>query len=502
MVRGFVFLLICIQPLFSLANNLQFGYAHLQAGSLSLNVSWDNAWNIADGSHDAVWLFVKGKLENGQWEHVQLSENSSDHYVTTPLTIVAADDGKGIFIKPEVQGLYSIPYTQLTVKLTSSLLPYIELRIYGIEMVYIPQGTFYLGDGASISSLANQEGSPYLVTSELAIPNGSLGLVNPNNYFEPPALSSNIPNDFPKGFKPFYIMKYEVSQLQYVDFLNTLTYTQQQNRTWRSPSLPVGSFVMINPIQTDSLYRNAIAIQSSAEASNMPAIYGLNYNGNETYNDEGDALHRAANFLSWADLAAYLDWAALRPISEMEFEKVCRGPISPIAGEFAWGTPFATNANLVLFDGTVFETVSDIPSGEYGIANFGTVVASEGWGLRGPLRSGFGASNSTNRLSAGASYFGVMELSGNVWEMVVAANGDGLVFNADLGDGILDADGNANVSNWGNVQAASQMIYRGGGWGSIITDVGGWRDLSVSDRYYSHIKPSSRRNSSGGRGGR
>jgi formylglycine-generating enzyme required for sulfatase activity len=502
MVRRFVFLLVCIQPLLSLANNLQFGFAHLQDNNITLSISWDNAWNIIDGSHDAVWVFVKGKLENGQWEHVQLSANSSDHYGSTPLSVVAADDGKGVFIKPIVQGSYSIPFTQLTVKPTSNLLPYSELKIYGIEMVYIPQQSFYLGDGASISSFANQQGNPFLVTSELAIPNGTIGLVNPNNYFEPPALSGNIPNDFPKGFKPFYIMKYELSQLQYADFLNTLSYSQQQNRTWRSPSLPVGSFVMVNPYQTDSLYRNAIAIQASGSENSIPAIYGLNYNGNENFNDESDAQHRAVNFLSWADLAAYLDWAALRPISEMEFEKACRGTAIPVAGEFSWGTPFATNANMVLFDGTVFESVSDVPSGESGIANFGTVVANEGWGLRGPLRSGFAASNLTNRLSSGASYYGVMELSGNVWEMFVAAHGDGLDFNADLGDGMLDLDGNANVSSWGNVQSASQMIYRGGGWGSIVSDVGGWRDLAVSDRYYSHIKPSVRRNSTGGRGGR
>jgi formylglycine-generating enzyme required for sulfatase activity len=42
------------------------------------------------------------------------------------------------------------------------------------------------------------------------------------------------------------------------------------------------------------------------------------------------------NILSWFDVAAYLDWAALRPMTELEFEKVCRGPENRIAGEYAW----------------------------------------------------------------------------------------------------------------------------------------------------------------------
>ena len=51
----------------------------------------------------------------------------------------------------------------------------------------------------------------------------------------------------------------------------------------------------------------------------------------------------ACNWLSWADVAAYLDWSGLRPMTELEFEKACRGPNAPVAGEYAWGS----NAGLV-----------------------------------------------------------------------------------------------------------------------------------------------------------
>jgi formylglycine-generating enzyme required for sulfatase activity len=186
----------------------------------------------------------------------------------------------------------------------------------------------------------------------------------------------------------------------------------------------------------------------------------------------------------------------------MEFEKACRGTNSSVAGEFAWGTPYITNANTAIYDGTVFETVSEVSSGESGLANHGTIIASQGWGLRGPLRTGFAANQSSTRISAGASFYGVMEMSGNVWEMVIAANGDGLNFSRIFGDGILDSNGNANESGWSNSSTASGVILRGGAWGSIVSEVGAWRDLAVSDRYYSHVKPSTRRNSLGGRGGR
>jgi len=44
--------------------------------------------------------------------------------------------------------------------------------------------------------------------------------------------------------------------------------------------------------------------------------------------------------LSWADGAAYAAWAGLRPMTELEIEKLVRGPREPIPGEVGpsyWG---------------------------------------------------------------------------------------------------------------------------------------------------------------------
>ncbi len=413
------------------------------------------------------------------------------------------EDGKGVFIYSSNYGTYNIPPAQVSIRVSVGLSGFTEIKLFGIEMVHIPEGEFYLGDGVSISSLADNNGNPKLISSENAINSTELSIVNPNTLFAPEPLPASIPSHYPKGFESFYVMKYEISQMQYVDFLNTLTYTQQQARTAFSPSSTVGKNVMVNPNQPDSLYRNGIIIVSAGMPSSLPAIYGMDGDRNGIFNEDNDGHHRAANFLSWGDLCAYLDWAALRPMTEMEFEKICRGAANqPIAGEFAWGTALVTNANNPINDGTVYESVSDSLASGSGLANHGNIVALEGWGLRGALRTGFASSSNTNRLEAGASFYGAMEISGNVWEQAIMLSSEGIQFVGNYGDGLIDEEGNANQSSWCNPNTAFGVLLKGGGWQSTISEVGSWRDLAVSDRFYSHLKPNNRRSTVGGRGAR
>lgn len=489
----------------TVANNLKLANGAIDGNLVTFDISWENAWNYTEnnGNHDAIWIFVKGQTASGSWIHIDVEQSSTLHHTSSPLTVETVSDGKGLFLLLQTQGHTHVEATQVSVKTTVNLEEFRQIKIFGIEMVHIPQGSFYLGDGASISSLANKEGNPILIESEDEMDLSAIIIHNPNSQFAHTELPQILPNEFPKGFASFYVMKYEVSQLQYVDFLNTLTYTQQKNRTSLLPSSPKGTFAMVNPYQPDSLYRNGIVIQEPGVEPSKPARYAMDYNKNQQPNDNEDGLHRAANFLSWADLSAYLDWAALRPITELEFEKLSRGKnATPVAGEFAWGTATVSNANNPTNDGTIFESVSDVPLSESGLANHGTFIATEGWGLRGVLRTGFAANENTNRIQAGATYYGVMEISGNVWEQTIMIAGGGENFTRTNGDGMIDENGNANVQSWCNPSTASGVILKGGGWQSTISDVGSWRDLAISDRFYSHLKPASRRNSVGGRGGR
>jgi formylglycine-generating enzyme required for sulfatase activity len=85
--------------------------------------------------------------------------------------------------------------------------------------------------------------------------------------------------------------------------------------------------------------------------------------------------------------------------------------------------------------------------------------------VQGPVRSGSFASLSTTRAASGAGYYGVMDLSGNLWEfLVTVGNSTGRNFQAaSHGDGVLDANGDANQPTWPTYTGVGTG-GRGGSW--------------------------------------
>jgi formylglycine-generating enzyme required for sulfatase activity len=232
-------------------------------------------------------------------------------------------------------------------------------------------------------------------------------------------------------------MKYEISQQQYVDFLNTLTYTQQAARTAATspPNSAATTGALINPNDK----RNGIDIQTSGTSATIPAVYACNLNGNGTYNESDDGQHIACNYLSWDDLVAYLDWAALRPMTELEYEKSGRGNQNPATNEFAWGNTSATALSGLSNASTMSETASNTSSN----------IAYNNAYTSGPVRTGIFATGSTSRATSGSGYYGNMELSGNLWERVVTlGNATGRTFSGVHGNGTLTAGGAADVAGW------------------------------------------------------
>jgi hypothetical protein len=80
------------------------------------------------------------------------------------------------------------------------------------------------------------------------------------------------------------------------------------------------------------------------------------------------------------------------------------------------------------------------------------------------------AKASTTRTQAGASYYGIMELSGNLWERTVTVgNAEGRTYTGVHGNGALSSNGYADVAAWpgltgGEVTGADGSGFRGGNW--------------------------------------
>jgi hypothetical protein len=146
-------------------------------------------------------------------------------------------------------------------------------------------------------------------------------------------------------------------------------------------------------------------------------------------------------------------------MTELEFEKVCRGTMPRVAGELAWGTATANyfNSNSVSNPFRANESIATVINGAM-IGGLGSSIPAYG-----PVRSGVFATGSSGRASAGASYYGAMEMSGNLWErVIITTNPTGTAFTATLGDGSLTVLGESNQTSWPSPATAIGVGTRGG----------------------------------------
>ena len=446
-------LVICFLQ-FANANNLQItNVTKVSDNELTFDVSWDNSWNVSS-FHDAAWIFVKYKNSLGQWQHVDISGSSND------FNVEVQTDTKGIMIYRNTNGKGSVSGTVHVVFNGQNLGPFPDFKVFGIEMVYINSGPFYLGDGGTFNGRffkGSDNTKPYQVQNSgiMTVGNTSADI---NNYFFS-NISTSIPATYPNGYDAFYIMKYEITQEQYVEFLNTLTPAQKQNRTETDLTNINGSnrFVMQGSGSIDSKDRNGIACSSIASLTNVSFFcdLGSDGNGNEIYDGQNVACSR----LSINDNLAYLDWAALRPITDMEFEKASRGPLYPVPGELANGSATVNNnLGAIANAGKPDETVANIGANNLMITGNNQLSI---------MRVGILSNASTStRLQTGASYYGVLNLSDNLQDMAffVDQKENNTFFTGILGDGALNASGDNDAwdfstgNNLGNIFIAKGSI--------------------------------------------
>ena len=501
----YLILLMLLTGTVTYANNLVIGTPTYNStnNQISFTIKWDNSWRVNAGpsNWDAVWIFVKRQPcgTNGIWSHALLSTTSSDHSVTGSYGLVAdaVTDGMGVFVhRPSAAnnaiGSFATTST-VTLKLSGNYNPSLigsstnsdNFKVIGIEMVYVPQGSFYLGDGRSPNTgnfCAGTSTSPVVISSTTQ----SNGLGVYSNYVNAPSYGNVVPlpSTFPLGYDGFYCMKYEISQQQIVDYLNTLSYDQQKARlgVWTGRVPNVNGTYFSNAVNQ---YRQEIKVITAGTDNTIPAIFGLT----NAYN-----AFLPAGYLNWQDLTSYLDWSGLRPMTEFEYEKACRGSIAPVANEYPWGTKVINTSNGGMNNaGTASEQMNIVNDG----------LCHYNWD-GGPMRSGFAATSLSNRVQAGASYYGIMELAGNVFEQCVGG-GSGYnyaTFTTANGDGALTNIGLANIVGWPTGGGASSgTIYKGGGF---YNNTGQQAYFQVSDRSFylgqTSNSNTSRDRATGGRG--
>ncbi len=474
--------------------------------TVQFDITWENSWYAAAPSNnwDAVWIFVKTQvcaLGSSPWIHGNVSTVSGDHSVTGGvLQVDAVADGKGIFLRRSALGSGNIASATVTLQLSNTyVILSTNYEVIGIEMANVPSGSFTVGDGSLVSTQStnawgtNNTTTAYSITSEAGIAYDGLR----NDAASSPLYASAhnaIIAGFPKGFNAFYCMKYEISQQQYATFLNLLDFNQQINRTAVTPASVMGTAALA---AVSGNNRNSIEIRTAGVPFSTPAIYGNDLNGNNTYDEAADGGNIACNYLSWDDLQAYLDWAALRPMTELEYEKAVRGVNAPLLNEYPWGSTTINQAvSSALTNGGQTSEVSTSTADGLCTSNGGASA------VLGPLRVGFAATAASLRTGAGASYYGIMDLGGNVWEQAfqcgyytgAAGRTSTPTFTGVLGDGALDAGGNANATNWGG--GVSMSIVRGGNWEYANQQV------QTSDRFYATVttENATRVRRTGGRG--
>jgi len=479
---------------------------------LAWDHSWRAAWEVNEEQHggkgklkleswDAAWVFVKFRKPGADgWSHATLSTDEADHKAPAGavLDVGLTDDGKrgvGAFVfrnapghgpnnwkgvtlrwlhgadgvpklgkvfvavdraprvrpgaeaelddslgdgsVPDAPVLDKPPDTPAAVAPKDSL----GIRVFALQMVYVPQCAFWLGDGSTSDVngqfSAGDTTEPFRLASEKGLTLGGtsrenlgnrdgVGIRRPEDFSS--AVTQTLPARFPKGYGAVYCMKHELTQGEYVKFLNTLSPGRQ------------GEFSLAGmPLKRCRIRETAPTKPAAPGDSALPAAF------------ETTTPFLPCAYVGWTDATAYSAWAGLRPMTELEFEKACRGPLRPVPDEYAWGTTGVVG-------GINTPTVKYQPVDRYVLQNAGRPDERAVWkgkygpdatrgsaiwdgsarSIGGPVRAGAFATPNSGRVAAGASYWGLMELSGSLGENVVTVGCDaGRRFAGTHGDGTL-----------------------------------------------------------------
>ena len=243
----------------------------MTARTATLDVRWDASWRDAE-NWDAAWVVLKGQRSEGPLIPLRVRDAPKVAANRSPDGAGAAfdipDDRVGFFAYRAGRG-EGTNHWWVQVAWTAADGVDAEavegVAAYGVEMLRVPTGEFELGTTRSLTARRNANerdwlrgtspaplsalfqvdpdgedryGGPYPVTSEEPIPIGTeAGALY---YLDARFLSDSFSSGdqrgtlsaaVPKGYQGFYQMKYEVTEQQYVDFLNGLSDEQARTLT-------------------------------------------------------------------------------------------------------------------------------------------------------------------------------------------------------------------------------------------------------------------------------
>ena len=464
---------------------------------IKFDLSWENSWRD-DVNWDAAWIIVKVKRANGSWKHVKLQAtgNSIDGN-SQNAKIVVSDDKMGAFIYRSGNGSGNIDLSGIKLAWNYGVdsvanIDSAEIRLFATEMVYVPRGSFAFGDSytPSATNMMMSYSSDRIVpsifknfisadtvkfgrntpmftiisdrtTPKLTVAATNVGPMNTGdqviidgiyiNGLKGIGVTDSEPykyTSFPVGYKAIYVMKYEVSQGQYTDFLNTTKiYTSGTH-------LPPGPSLLPVPMSpSQPLVRFSIEKQGENYIVSRP--------------------DRAMDYVNGTQLFAFANWSSLRPMTELEFEKAARGPLAPTYNDRANGPQEGhvmpgDNSNNVMTtvlklngpeNGSEAPVISD--STKY-LSNIMNIEGGDGGS--GAYRVGIFATDKSSRKSSGASYYGIMGLTDNAGEFVVSLSSEvSRSFRDVNGLGENNPNGSPSISHWLNttwIDTWSLMIFK------------------------------------------
>ena len=479
--------------MFGKADLISFEKETCENDRIVFSVSWKGSWKN-DVNCDGLYVFGKyktaGKDGYRSVKIAQVSEGDFDYTDKSPKGVMLSESSRpvGSYVTPEGIGIFLFPLTlqkhadmeirRVSVPVVMDAEPE-DIQLFAVEMVYVPEGAHYVGDPANGISKGGTlknclytypDKGAYLINAEDAVDfapeDGHLycDLDTENGREENDRFT--IPAEFPKGYRAVWYMKYSLTEGQFVQFLNCLTRKQQQTQCMADLS---GEDIPHYYAVTDTIEpRDRCEVYCSRFGNMLP----------EPVHFYTAAPNRAMNAISFADTSAFACFAGLRPLTELEYEKACRGPLPAVKEEFAWGsTKIGRVFHFDGVDGSGNEKPVPQYPGELTNCNYGTDIApferdvksvpdNPGW--IGPVTVGLFENsapngNFTERERTGASYYGIMELCGNVWENIVTlGRPEGRAFVPKHGSGELTEDGYHNMDCWPDSKTGLGAGVRGG----------------------------------------